>query len=201
MAWTEQEVDDLLARVARMNDKAKQIAENKKLPKSTQYYRANREHLLAKAREWRKNNPDKVAAALARYKERHPDAHAIAVAKWAANNREKRRKYQNNYRTKNRDKVAAYGRDYYARHSAELLARRRERYANDPDYRAKLLESRRQRRAKLKKDAEDKAFLDAIHREKAERERKKDNYKSECCRLAVVARARNREKKGERVQE
>lgn len=188
MKWTEQQIDELLANVMKMNAKAKEIEEFKKLPYSTRYYRLNREKLRARKKEWEKANPDKVAGYKASQKARHPEAHKIAAAKWVAGNKDHIRKYQRDYKARNRDRICAAAREYYAKNAADILARRRERYANDPEFRAKCKEATDKSRRKKRQEK----FFQQLHEERQAKLQAKAERKAAHAYAALSARDKDK---------
>lgn len=188
MKWTEQQIDELLANVMKMNAKAKEQEDFKKLPYSTRYYRLNREKLRARKREWEKANPDKVAGYKAAQKARHPEAHKLAGAKWVAENKDRIRKYQREYKARNRDKVRAASHDYYVKHAADILARRRERYANDPEFRAKCKASAEKSRRKRSQEK----FFQQLHEERQAKLQAKAERKTSHAYAALAVRDKDK---------
>ncbi|MEJ1154612.1 hypothetical protein [Microbacterium marmarense] len=79
--------------------------------KRREYYRRNRDRIVAVSKAYRQQNPDKIATNKRNYVER---------------NREKVAEYKRNYREQNADRIREYRQGYRAEHLEEMRAKNRE---------------------------------------------------------------------------
>lgn len=96
------------------------------------WYKANRDRLLAKAKEWRLNNPERKSANDRAYREANKEKCLAKAMEWAAKNPEKRKAAYTKYRIEKIDRVRANEAAYRARNRDACNERIRQWKAKNP---------------------------------------------------------------------
>ena len=133
------------------------------------YREKNKEHVRAREKEYYERNEDRIKSYMDMYREKNRDRINAQAKKWRDTHKEERREQSKKYYAKNREKLLERNKEYREKNREKIRAANKARYASMP------LEERRERGRKSYAK-----YKDQIRRHQREKyaERKKDGIEN-----------------------